>query len=605
MKLFRREVSRRSCLSCSSSGTRSISRCSRWLAASARADREAPIRLDYKFGARASTGAQSRSLWDTAAIFYRLRLLRLRAASPCLARKVSRYRPDPPRASRSCRSRPESRTRRPGSDRTVWGARHAGTGTEMAAAPGMRRDAAGDRSRETSRGMGTGSRSDRIARVIARVPSEVVAFVDQDARPSDGWAAAALSLFGDPSVGGVVGPAVPHLTGSPAYDAAGILSESRLGVGGARIRSHVGRLRQVSDFPAANLFVRTTALRRAFDEGHPLDDQLCSVLRRRQGLAVLCSPDVVVTIDPFPLFRPYLRTLHRLGRDRGSRFGSGRPPRARHLAPRSCLSSYASSRGGHVIGGRVLVSWISVMLMYLAVLAGFGGVVAVLHRRLGVAALAVGGAAASHAAFGLGCLEDSPGGSSGTLRHTRPLRTTLSPRRDRGPPDGGGGGGTETVFAAAGLGEPLQVGVDHHRDEVLEVDRRLPSEALPGLGGVAHQQVDLGRADEGADRCGRARPGRGPRARRPAPPGARPCWSRRWPRRSPPARPAGASATWRRRSRRRSPSRAARRGCPACSVSARPSLMRATPSVTLRVTNSRPRRGDSWLKRIPEQAKRS
>ena len=31
--------------------------------------------------------------------------------------------------------------------------------------------------------------------------------------------------------------------------------------------------------------------------------------------------------------------------------------------------------------------------------------------------------------------------------------------------------------------------------------------------------------------------------------------------------------------------------------------MRATPSEILRVTNSSPRRGDSWLKRIPETAK--
>ena len=28
--------------------------------------------------------------------------------------------------------------------------------------------------------------------------------------------------------------------------------------------------------------------------------------------------------------------------------------------------------------------------------------------------------------------------------------------------------------------------------------------------------------------------------------------------------------------------------------------MRATPSVTLRVTNSMPRRGDSWLNRMPD-----
>ena len=32
--------------------------------------------------------------------------------------------------------------------------------------------------------------------------------------------------------------------------------------------------------------------------------------------------------------------------------------------------------------------------------------------------------------------------------------------------------------------------------------------------------------------------------------------------------------------------------------------MRAAASVILRLTNSRPRRGDSWLKRIPDTAKR-
>ena len=33
-----------------------------------------------------------------------------------------------------------------------------------------------------------------------------------------------------------------------------------------------------------------------------------------------------------------------------------------------------------------------------------------------------------------------------------------------------------------------------------------------------------------------------------------------------------------------------------------PSLMRATAWETLRVTNSGPRRGDSWLNRMPEEA---
>ncbi len=46
----------------------------------------------------------------------------------------------------------------------------------------------------------------------------------------------------------------------------------------------------------------------------------------------------------------------------------------------------------------------------------------------------------------------------------------------------------------------------------------------------------------------------------------------------------------------------ARRDCPSASFSSSLCAMRATPCVTLRVTNSRPRRGDSWLNRMPDEA---
>ena len=44
---------------------------------------------------------------------------------------------------------------------------------------------------------------------------------------------------------------------------------------------------------------------------------------------------------------------------------------------------------------------------------------------------------------------------------------------------------------------------------------------------------------------------------------------------------------------------------PSVRWSVMPSLIDATPSVILRVTKLSPRRGDSWLKRIPETANRS
>ena len=180
---------------------------------------------------------------------------------------------------------------------------------------------------------GPGSRAERISRVVGKVMTEVTALVDQDARPSDGWAYSALALLGDATVGAVAGPTVARLGESDLRDAAGILSESRIGVGGARVRHHVGQLQEVGEFPASNLFVRTSVLQRTAEKGLPLDDDLCGVLRRRHGLAVLCSPDVVVTTRPLPLFRPYLGMLHRLGINRGARIAAGRRPRLRHLAP--------------------------------------------------------------------------------------------------------------------------------------------------------------------------------------------------------------------------------------------------------------------------------
>src|SRR2546427_12980746 len=40
----------------------------------------------------------------------------------------------------------------------------------------------------------------------------------------------------------------------------------------------------------------------------------------------------------------------------------------------------------------------------------------------------------------------------------------------------------------------FEIGLDHHFDQVLEIDPGLPSQQAPRLGGVALQQIDLGRA---------------------------------------------------------------------------------------------------------------
>jgi hypothetical protein len=235
------------------------------------------------------------------------------------------------------------------------------------------------------------------------VRTDLVALMDQKAHPSGGWATAALALLGDPSVGAVVGPTVARLGGPPRRDAAGVLTESRLGVAGARVRHHVGRLQEVGDYPAANIVVRTEALRRALAEGAHLDDRLCSALRKDQGLSVLCSPDVVVTVQPEPLFRPHLGAIWAAGLARGRQMTRSRP-RPRHIAPAALVALVACGPAALAAGGAVGMAWAALVGAYLATLIGFLGVIAVLHRRPAVAGLAAVGAGASHLAFGAGVL---------------------------------------------------------------------------------------------------------------------------------------------------------------------------------------------------------
>ena len=67
-------------------------------------------------------------------------------------------------------------------------------------------------------------------------------------------------------------------------------------------------------------------------------------------------------------------------------------------------------------------------------------------------------------------------------------------------------------------------------------------------------------------------------------------------------RPAAASSTASARSPWRGPSRAARRCCPCRGSPPAPCAMLARPRVILRVTKVSPRRGLSWLNRMPLQA---
>jgi glycosyltransferase involved in cell wall biosynthesis len=388
---------------------------------------EGPVTLDYQFrGSGVNWRAIANALWDTAAVFYRLRVLRFYDKRRALARRLAAHSPVslPRLAVITAPDTLDERER----ERIARIIESTPGGTRVIAAVGRHTEP----ERPLPAGVSvieqhTHTMEERLVSAAGSSDAEVLAFLSPDARPSGGWATSALAFFGDPDVGAVVGPTVPRLGGSLLHDAAGILSESRLGTGGARIRHHVGKLREVDDFPASNLFVRVADLRAVLEGGASLDEAFCSALRARTGRAVICSPNVVVTTEPPPLFQPYAARLFRLGLQRGTLVSGGRRPRLRHLIPTALVVSLLLGPAAAVLGGPWLLAWLALIALYAGVLTGLGLLMLVMDRRPLMALAVPGGAAASHLSFGAGMLLGVP---QGFITRLWGRGDRVAPRRD-------------------------------------------------------------------------------------------------------------------------------------------------------------------------------
>jgi glycosyltransferase involved in cell wall biosynthesis len=177
-----------------------------------------------------------------------------------------------------------------------------------------------------ARAIVTGGRADtspaeKRDAALPHVRGSVCAFLDDDAYPSPDWLDRALARLADPDVAAVGGPGVTP-PGSPlAERVAGAFYESPFGSGGLRYRFVPnGPVRDVDDFPAYNLFVRTDALRAIggwasrFYGGE--DTAVCLRLVEA-GHRIVYDPAVVVHHFRRPVFRPLMRQLANVGRHRG------------------------------------------------------------------------------------------------------------------------------------------------------------------------------------------------------------------------------------------------------------------------------------------------
>ena len=247
--------------------------------------RELPVSLDYRFtGSGVRSVAVLRALIDTAAIFYRLRILRY------YQRKRGLLGGDRFRRALDFQPRVSIVT-----DREPYVGHVDYPHVEVMPVP-------------------VGAAPETLAEAGRRASGEVVAFLASGARPSGNWLASAVPFLARSEIAAVVVPTVAPHQGSVWQQAAAAVTESRLGGGSLYFRSTPGNLRFVRDFPASNLVARKQDLLAVLADGD-VDEDLPRRLAAL-GKLTLYTPESVVVTRKASLFRPHVRVVRAYARRR-------------------------------------------------------------------------------------------------------------------------------------------------------------------------------------------------------------------------------------------------------------------------------------------------
>jgi glycosyltransferase involved in cell wall biosynthesis len=346
--------------------------------------RELPIRLEYRFtGSGVRSRAVLRALLDTAAVFYRLRILRTYQRKRRLVRNAVDYHP--------CVS--------------IVGAD---------AAVVEQQDYQFLESRPTA----------------ADADGELLALPASGARPAGNWVAACVPFFAYEGVSAVVCPTMAPACGRLRDRLAEAVLESRLGGGSRRMHSVPGNLRLVTDHPAESVVLR----RRDWVSAERAGVQRRSLVAwlDDRGLRTVYTPETVVVQAPPPALRPLLRSAAVDGVARGK---AARRTRGRSASGATvvALAPTAAGLAGVPLlvaggAGRPLgVALVSVFALSFGVAGALAGV---RSRSVAVAALVSPTLLAGQASYVAGFVRGLAGGSTSSSRRTAGSRTAQSKRRE-------------------------------------------------------------------------------------------------------------------------------------------------------------------------------
>jgi glycosyltransferase involved in cell wall biosynthesis len=326
--------------------------------------RELPVRLDYRFtGSGVGSTAALLALWDTAAIFYRLRILRT------YARKR----------------------------RFVHGGRSLPRESQPLVSVIGETGAAGTLDYPQLQLI----QDTDVARAARKASGELVAVLG-NARPAGNWVSAAVPFFADSEVAAVVAPTVSPLGASLRQRIAASVLESRLGSGSRRTSYFPGNVRAVSDYPAESVVARRGDYLDALDAG--VDDERLVAWLAQLGRRTIYTPDTSLAAAPAPMIGPHLGATFGHARARGA---AARHSRGGSLSLATALSLAPTTAAA--VGGVLLAVGISfgsigaaLVLAYAAALAASGLHASLRFRSLAVGLLQPPAVVASQAAYMVG-----------------------------------------------------------------------------------------------------------------------------------------------------------------------------------------------------------
>jgi glycosyltransferase involved in cell wall biosynthesis len=155
---------------------------------------------------------------------------------------------------------------------------------------------------------------------IEAATGEIIAFLDDDTTPHFDWLETALSNFSETEITAVGGPGINAHNDTFMQKCGGAIYSSRLCSGPYRYRYVISRYRETDDYPSCNLLIRKTALQEigGFSTNYwPGEDTvLCLDLIKRGG-KIVYDPRAVVEHHRRALFIPHLRQLGRYAMHRG------------------------------------------------------------------------------------------------------------------------------------------------------------------------------------------------------------------------------------------------------------------------------------------------